>query len=203
VAGFSLSQYFLANHSHLETAALRGELQTQLGEIRATAERLERATLNDRGAAAGVIDGRRGVDDVTVTATLGPCRPRPVTVTAAAAAADAAPACSEPDAPRVTLCASVPSSAAVTALLLYARPEDAARPWTENPVAPGQEVGRARFADKPYERIESDLAKQVCTEFSAWDAERAYSARLVVKYAIATALRENTHAMVVPISETR
>jgi hypothetical protein len=83
-------------------------------------------------------------------------------------------------------------------MVLYARPEDSPQPWTESRVSPGQAVGRARFADKAFERAESDQTKQVCTGFSSWDGEQGYSARLVVKYVIAPAASEV--ANVLPIS---
>jgi len=195
VGGFALSQYIVSQSDRASAALLHGELKAQLAQISAAAERLERATPNDRGPSGRPDDARRGAEDVTVTTTVGPCRTRAV------AATDAAPACSEQEALRVTLCGSVPASAVVTDMVLYARPEDSPQPWTESRVAPGQEVGRARFADKPFERAESDQTKQVCTGFSAWDAEHPYSARLVVKYAASAALREISHAIVVPVSE--
>jgi len=194
VCGFALSQY-LVRRSDREAAALRGELQTQLARISATAERLERAAPSDHGSSAHVEDDRRGAEDVAVTTTLGPCRP------SAGAAADGTPACPEQEAQRVTLCGSVPSSATITATVLYARPEESRQPWTESRVAPGQDVGRARFADKTFERAESDGTKQVCTGFSAWDGEQAYSARLVVTFVASPAAHEVSQAAVVPISD--
>ncbi len=194
VCGFALSQYLVRRSDH-EAAALRGELQTQLARISATAERLERAAPSDHGSSAHVEDDRRGAEDVAVTTTLGPCRP------SAGAAADGTPACSEQEAQRVTLCGSVPSSATITATVLYARPEESRQPWTESRVAPGQDVGRARFADKTFERAESDGTKQVCTGFSAWDGEQAYSARLVVTFVASPAAHEVSQAAVVPISD--
>jgi hypothetical protein len=133
VSGFALSQY-LVSRSDRESATLRGELQAQLARISATAERLERATQSDHGATGRADDDRRGAEDVTVTTTLGPCHTRAVT------ASDTAPGCSEQEALRVTLCGSVPSSATVTAMVLYARPEDSPRPWSESRVAPGEDV---------------------------------------------------------------
>ena len=194
VCGFALSQYLVRRSDH-EAAALRGELQAQLARISATAERLERAAPSDHGSSAHVEDDRRGAEDVAVTTTLGPCRP------SAGAAADGTPACSEQEAQRVTLCGSVPSSATITATVLYARPEESRQPWTESRVAPGQDVGRARFADKTFERAESDGTKQVCTGFSAWDGEQAYSARLVVTFVASPAAHEVSQAAVVPISD--
>ncbi|HWX79808.1 MAG TPA: hypothetical protein VNZ02_06965 [Steroidobacteraceae bacterium] len=193
VGGFALSQYFV-QRSDLESAAVRGQLQVQLAQIIATAERLERATLGDHGAGARAVDDRRGEQAATVTTTVAPCR------AATGVVADATPACDEQGAQPVTLCASVPAMAAVTAMDLYARPDDSTQPWTDNRVAPGQAIGRARFADKPFERSDSDQTKQVCTGFSSWDAEKRYSARLVVKYAIAPAPSEASRAQLVPVS---
>lgn len=194
VGGFALSQY-LVGQSERESAALRGELHTQLAQISATAERLERAALSDRGPAGRTEEDRRGAQDLTVTTTFGPCRSR------AAAGTDPATGCTEQEALQVTLCASVPSAAAVTAMALFARPENSQRPWTESRVAPGDDIGRARFADKPFERAESDQTKQVCTGFSSWNTEQAYSARLVLRYASSPAIREISQATVVPAAE--
>jgi hypothetical protein len=88
----------------------------------------------------------------------------------------------------------------VSAMVLYARPEDSSQPWSESRVDPGQQVGRVRFADKAFERAESDQTKQVCTGFSSWDSEHGYSARFVVKYAIVPAAIEVSNAPLGPIS---
>jgi hypothetical protein len=194
VTGFAFAQY-LVRQSDRESAALRGELQAQLTRISATAERLERVTMSDHGPAARVDGDRSGTEDVTVTTTLGPCRP-----SASTTAADAAPMCSEQEPQRVTLCGSVPSSAMVTTTVLYARPEESRQPWAESRVAPGQDVGHARFAGKPFERPESDQMKQVCTGFSSWDGDQAYSARLVVTF-VASPAHEVSQAAVVPIAD--
>jgi hypothetical protein len=195
VGGFAFSQYLVRQQSDLESAARHSELQTQLAQISATAARLERASQTDHGSSARSADDRRGAEGVAVTTTVGPCRARAV-------GPDAAPACDEKEALRVTLCASVPSSAVVTAMTLFARPEDSLNPWTESRV-PGQDLGRARFADKTFERAESDQTKQVCTDFSSWDGERGYSARLVVKYVMAPAPSEASNAQLVPTGMTQ
>ena len=198
VSGFAFSQS-LVMKSERETAELRGELRTQLDQINATAARLELATLSDRQTSR-TTDARRGPDDVAVTATVGPCKARAV------AGTDAATACTEQDAQRVTLCASVPTSVPAMDITLYARPEDSAQAWADSKVAFGQDLGKARFADKPFERAETDRTKQICTGFSAWDGEHAYSARLVVRYpgsptpAPAPPTSEVTSTAVAPIS---
>jgi len=196
VGGFAFSQYLMVESDRASTA-LRGELQTRLAEISATAERLEQAHVSQRGLLeAGVRRGDdqgRGLEGIAVT-TIGPCRLR------TAASADAAPACSEQEAVRVTVCASVPLSTAVTDVSLFARPEDSAQPWSESRVVPGAEIGRARFAEKPFERVETDQTKQVCMGFATWDSEHAYSARVVVKYSFSPPPPEAAHTAVAPTS---
>src|SRR5258708_37321051 len=177
------------------SAALRGDLQAQVARISATAERLERVTVSDHSSIAPANGDRRGAEEASVTTTVGPCRAVP-------AAADAvAPVCSEQDALRVTLCSSLPSSAVVTATVLYARPENSPQPWAESRVAPGQGLGRARFAEKTSERSESQQTKPVCTGFSTSAGEQAYSARLVVTYS--TVAREVSNAVVAPIADAQ
>jgi hypothetical protein len=193
VGGFVLSQFLMVRQSDRESAVLRGDLQAQVARISATAERLERVNITDHGLTAD--GGRRGVDEVSVTTTLGPCRAVP------ASADGVAPVCSEQEALRVTLCSSVPSSAVVTETVLYARPENSPQPWAKSRVAPGQDLGRARFAEKTFEQSESSQTKQVCTGFSAWDGEQAYSARLVVTFGASTVAREVSNAVVVPIAD--
>jgi cell division protein FtsB len=193
VGGFAFSQY-LVRQSDLESAALRVQLRTQLAQMSATTERLERAALSEHGSSTRTADDRSGAEGVAAMTTVGPCRARPVVTT------DATPACEEQEAQPITLCASVPASAVVSAMVLYARPEDSPQAWSESRVDPGQQVGRARFADKPFERAESDQTKQVCTGFSSWDSEHGYSARFVVKYVIAPAAIEVSNAPLGPIS---
>ena len=177
VGGFALSQY-LTGQSYRESLALRGELTAQVVQINATAARLERATQSDQGSMERAAADRRGAEGVPVTATIGPCQTR----AALAPAPDPAPACTEQDALRVTLCASVPARAVVAATDLYARPEESQQPWIESRVALGQDVGGARFADKAFERPDSEQTKLACVVFSSWNGAQAYTARLVAKY---------------------
>jgi hypothetical protein len=193
VGGFALSQY-LVLQSQSDSAALRGQLQTQLAQISATAERLERATQLDHAGAARADGDHRPAEDVTATTTIGPCHARAV-------AADGAPVCSEQEALRTILCVNVPSSAVVTDTALFARPEDSTRPWADSRVTAGQDIGRARFADKTFERTESERTKQVCAGFFAWDGEQAISARLVIKYAPSSTAPEMSQVVVAPISD--
>ena len=192
VGGFALSQYFIAR-SDRESAAVRGELQSQLQQINATAERLERATMHDGEAAGRAQDGRTGVETVAVAATVEPCHAR------ADAGHDAPAECSEAEAVRVTLCTSVRSSSVVTNTLLYARPDESHQPWDDSRVAAGQDLGHARFPDEPFERPDAEQMKQVCANFNSWDSGKSYSARLVVKY-INVAGSELSSASLVPTS---
>jgi uncharacterized membrane protein len=180
VGGFALSQY-LTGQSNRESLALRGELEAQVAQIGATAARLERATLSDQGSMERAAADRRGAEGVAVTTTIGPCLAR----AGLTPAPDPAPACTEQEALQVTLCASVPARAVVAATDLYARPEDSPQPWTESRVALGQDVGRARFADKAFERPDSEQTKLACAVFSSWNGAQAYTARVVVKYVFA------------------
>jgi hypothetical protein len=192
VGGFAFSQY-LMRQSDLDSAVIRGQLQAQLAQMNATAARLERAVQVDHAAASRIADDRRRAEDTAATATIGACRSR------TGAAADATP-CEELDAERVTLCASVPASAAVTSTALFARPEGSTQPWTDSRVEPGQSAGHVRFADKIVERSESDEAKQVCIDFASWDGEHAYAARLVVTFATPAVGHEVQGAAFVPVS---
>jgi hypothetical protein len=194
-SGFVMSQY-LMSLSDRDSAALRNDLQTQVARISATAEKLERAAVSDHGPVGRTDDARHGEQIVTVTTTVGPCRGG-----AAAAAPDVASVCSEQEAVRVTLCGSVPSSATITATVLYARPEKSQQSWTENRVVPGRDIGRARFADTTFEQTESEQTKQVCTTFSVWDVEQAYSARLAVTYGASPAMPEGSKPAVAQISD--
>jgi len=193
VGGFALSQYFV-QQANRESAAMRGELQAQLAQISATAQRLERASLSDHGSTAHT-EGDRGGKSLSVTTIIGPCRAH------ATAGSDAMRPCSEQEALRATLCGSVPSTAMVTNTVVYARPVGSSQPWAERRVAPGQDLGHARFADKSFERTEPDQSKLVCTDLLVWDGEQAVSARLDVNYEVAPGGREIAHAAVTPVTD--
>jgi hypothetical protein len=179
--------------SDAESAALRAQLQAQLAQISVTAARLERVALSDHGSGARSADDHHDTQVVAATTTVGPCRARTVV-------ADAAPGCDEKEAQQVTLCASVPALAEVTAMDLYARPEDSPQSWSESRVAAGHDAGHARFAEKAFERAESDQTKQVCTGFSSWDGEHTYAARLAVKYVMVAAASAVSSALLAPNS---
>jgi hypothetical protein len=191
--GFAFSQYLVVRQSDVESAALRTQLQTQLAQVSETAARLERVALSDHASGGRSAEDHHDTEGVAATTTVGPCRARAVV-------ADAAAGCDEKEAQQITLCASVPALAEVTAMDLYARPEDSPQPWSESRVAAGHDAGRARFAEKAFERAESDRTKQVCTGFSSWDGEHGYSARLVVKYVMLAAASADSSTLLAPNS---
>ena len=193
VGGFAASQYWVGRMDR-EPSLARSELQAQLQRISVMAERLEKATERERDSNVRALGGPVGTEGVTVSATVGSCR------AAGAVASEKPQECAEQEALRVTLCASAPASAVVTDTALYARPAASVRPWSESRVEPGRDAGRVRFKDRPFERADSDEAKSVCAEFSSWDAEQAYSARLDVKYLVARATDRLPNAALVPTS---
>jgi len=193
VGGFALSQYF-AREADRESAAMRAELQSQLAQISATAQRLERASMGEHGSTAAAEDELRGVKSLSVTTIIGPCRVH------AATGSDVMRTCSEQEALRATLCASVPTTATVTNTVLYARPEGSSQPWAERRASAGQDLGYARFADKSFEKTESDQTKLACTEFFVWDGDQAVSARMDLTYRLAPGGREIAHAAIAPVS---
>jgi len=175
VGGFALSQYFV---SLLEgdRDALRSDLQSKLSEINATAMRLEQARLNERDqietGARRADAARLGEEGVAASVVVGPCPAVP------------ADHCTEKNAVRVAVCATVPASASVKEVLLYTRFEDSQAPWADARVQAGQDAGQARFMDKTLERPDGDGAKQVCQAFVNWNRDKSRLARILVKYAL-------------------
>jgi len=194
--GFAASRY-LERESERATAAMQAELKAQLAQISATAERLAQVTQHDRDAAARVADNRAAGTVVTVSAIVGPCRP------AAGSSADAAPSCGEADAVNVTLCATLPGAAFVTDTALYAATAESHQPIEDGRVEVGQDVGRARFSERPSERTESDETKLVCVPFANWDTEHAYRARLAVKHVPGRRADDYSNASLLPASDAR
>jgi len=193
--GFAAAHY-LQRQSERETAAMQAELKAQLAQISATAERLAQVTQRDRDVAAPVADSRAGTI-VTVSATVGPCRPP------ASPSSDTTPSCGEADAVPVTLCASLPAAAFVTDTALYASPAESHQPMDDSRVEVGQDVGHARFLERPSERAEPDQTKLVCVPFANWDAEHAYRARLAVKHVPGRRADEYSNASLLPSSDSQ
>jgi len=178
VGGFALSQYFMSLREG-DRDALRADLQSKLSEINATAMRLEQARMNERKQIETEVQradaSRLGEEGAAASVLVGPCKPEGAT--------GAKQECTEQNALRINLCASVPAAATVKEVQLYIRSDNPKQPWAEARVQPGQEAAQARFAEKFTERTE-DAAKQVCEGFANWSHERARVARIVVKYAL-------------------
>jgi len=192
VAGFALSQW-LTENERVAQGTLEHELRARVEEISRTANQLE---ITRAGARAEIEMGvlrRIGSDGVVVMATVAPCRPSVVVSSAGATSppgvpAEATPppvaACTETEASSITLCATIPNSATVSEVELFARAADSDAPWSTGRLLPGQESGQARFAEKYVETPEGPGTKQVCQGFSHWSAEHARAARMVVRYSL-------------------
>ena len=183
IGGFAFSQYLVAGGEH-ESQNLQAELRSQVAEIASTAQRLEQARMDDRGeveASARKLEAqRRGEEGVSASVILPPCEPHVIAGAAVAKKRE----CTEAEAVRATVCVSVPYSANVTEVAVYARYDDSTQPWAESRVKPGKDIGLGRFADKPSERPETDTTKQVCQSFYHWNTERGRAVRIVAKYAM-------------------
>jgi hypothetical protein len=193
VGGFAISQFW-AQRSDRDAEAVRSALQSQVAQISATAERLERATMSERRAAGSEGDVS---SSAIVTTTVAACRAR------AALGAEAPAACGEGDAAGVTLCTSLPVVATVTAVATYARADDSLQPWSDSRASIGQDVGHARFVTAPAERPESEQAKQVCSSFSSWNGEHAFAARMIVTYSVAAPADGAPRAVLIPVAGAR
>jgi hypothetical protein len=147
-AGFALSQYFVSLREG-DRDALRADLQSKLSEINATALRLAEARMNERKQIETEVQradaSRQGEEGATASVLVGPCKPEGVP--------GAREECTEQTAMRITVCASIPASAAVKEVQLYIRADDK-QPWADARVKPGQEIAQARFAEKYSERPE-------------------------------------------------
>jgi len=190
VAGFSLSQWLMENERAAQ-GTVEHELRARVEEVTRTANQLGIARAEIE---AGVLR-RIGADGIAVMTTVAPCRPAvvvsapgtngPPGVSSEATPPPSTPACTETEATSVTLCATIPNSATVSEVELYARPADSDTPWSKNRLLPGMEAAQARFADKYVESPGVDPGtKLVCQGFSHWSAEHARAARMVVRYTL-------------------
>jgi hypothetical protein len=195
VAGFALSQWLTENERAAQ-GTLEHELRERAEEATRTASQLAITSANARAEIEMSVLRRIGTDGVVVMTTVGPCRPAlvvsaspPGTGTSPGVSAEPAPApppapgCTETEANTVTLCATIPTNAAVTEVELFARPADTDTPWTR--MLPGQESGlQARFADKYAESPDGQGMKRVCQGFTHWSTEQARAARMMVRYTL-------------------
>ena len=177
--GFFLSQYVMSLIDE-DRESLRSEVKSRLSEISASAARLERARLIERGDiesnALRAEALRRGEEGVAASVMVGPCR------TESGAKAESRTQCAEQTAVRIAVCASVPASANVRDVWLYTRLESSTQSWADSRVQAGQDTGQAKFVETAFERPDGDNAKQVCHAFINWSGEKSRVARILVKY---------------------
>ena len=181
VGGFAYSEY-LSQAQRDDAHQLRQEMQQELATLASATAKLEQLRLN----AQSVVDAqtrqaeerRRGTEGVEGLVQLPACKGR-----TAVSSADR-PACAEADAQRVAVCAVVPSSAQVTEVQLFTRPDDSQQPWAESRVEASQDAGKAKFVDASFERAHTDSTKQVCFNFAHWGTDKGRAARILVKYSI-------------------
>lgn len=177
VGGFAYAEY-RAQDSRGAAAVLREELRRELRGLTASTERLERLAASG-GTGSTVADQRQlGLDGIVAMVTLPPCRGVQVGF------ATQRPACTEQDALQVSVCAPVPAAASVTAVELFARPEESQQPWSEVRVTAGRDLGGGRFATSHFERADADGTRQVCQPFTHWSSDKGRTVRILVRYII-------------------
>ena len=176
VGGFAYSEY-LGQERRDETHQLREQLQQQLATLASSTAKLEQVRLNAQSVADAQArqaeERRRGADGVEGLVQLPACK-----------GTRGSAVCTENDAQRLAVCAVVPTSAQVTEVQLYTRPEDSQQSWSESRVEASQDAGKARFVDAPFERTHAEGSKEVCVSFAHWAADKGRSARILVKYSI-------------------
>jgi hypothetical protein len=171
VGGFAYAEY-RGLQSRDETRALRDELQQQMHALTASAARLEQLRLPAPGTEAAAPTPNASVASVTLPACKG----------AQVGFATARGPCAEQDAVQIAVCAPVPASARVTAVELYARPDDSQQPWPEARLMPGQVAAAGRFVDNYVERPDADGTRLVCQSFAHWNSEKGRAVRILVRY---------------------
>ena len=201
LAGFALSQW-LTNGERGAQAVMQRELQARVAELSRTASELERTRGSERADIEGGVLRRLGVEGVTVMATVAACRapaaasvptnlganapptsPTGSSSPATTAAAGSPGGCTEPEAYRVTLCATIPGNATVTEMALFSRAVDSNASWGASRFLAGQESGQARFASEYSESVPEGGARQVCQGFSHW-SDHARVVRMIVHYSL-------------------
>lgn len=168
VGGFAYAEY-RAQQSRDDLRALRAELQEQMRTLVASAARLEQLQLPAPGAAAVAPES-------TAVVNLPPCKGAQVGF-----ATQRGP-CTEQEALQVAVCAPVPAAARVTAVELFARPEDSQQPWAESRVAAGKEIAAGRFTGSHTERADGEAGKLVCQSFAHWNSKSGRAVRILVRF---------------------
>jgi hypothetical protein len=166
VGGFAYAE-FRAQQSRDEDRALRVELQQQMQALAQSTARLEQLRLPAPGGT---------VTDSAATVNLPACKGAQVGF-----ATQRGP-CTEQDALHVTVCAPVPAAARVTAVELFARPEDSVQAWADARVAAGQEIAAGRFTGTHFERPDGEGGKLVCQSFAHWNSDKGRAVRILVRF---------------------
>lgn len=182
VGGFAVAQW-LHEDERIEQNELRRELEARISDIGRTASQLDLTRNGVRAEIEAGILRRMGETGIAALTTVGACKPAAV-VAAPAVSSSTTPACAEPEATPVWLCATLPAQAKVVAIELFSRPADVTGDWSASRTAPGQEVERARFSDTPVETADGKGVKHLCHTFVHWGSDRALSARMLVRYSI-------------------
>jgi hypothetical protein len=182
VGGFAYSEYRLWTHED-ETKALRAEMNSKLMQLAAVTGQPQVMRDTDPLAGSAV-----PAASATTTAPGGQLREAsalinlPACKGAQVGFATERPKCAETDALRVAVCVTVPATAQVKAVEVFARAEDSQQPWAETRVTPDRQPSASRFDEKYTERSEVDGSKQVCQGFAHWDSEKGRTLRVLVRY---------------------
>jgi hypothetical protein len=96
--------------------------------------------------------------------------------------------CTEAEAQRVALCASIPSYARTYRIELFTQRDALQHPWEQHRVDLESDLGGARFTGRSFEYAQGDEKKAVCTTFLQWSSEHPHIARIVVHYGFGDAL---------------
>jgi hypothetical protein len=178
VGGYAFSEY-QGYQDRQDNKALRDEMHSRMRELSEAALRLERAGAERNGPSeaelSATLERRRGADGVAAVISVPSCRG-----TQAGFSQTAAP-CTESDAIRAAVCATIPPAAVPTEVQLFSRPEDSTQPWSEARVQPGQDLGSARFVETFFERATPE-GKEICQKFLHWNSQKGSVARIRVKY---------------------
>lgn len=95
---------------------------------------------------------------------------------------DAVSECHEANAQRIALCGSIPKTARIDAIQLYAQPDAVQQPWAQHVAALEADIGGARFTGKTFEYAQGNEQKAVCVNFAHWSSQHPHIARMVVLY---------------------
>lgn len=177
VGGYAFSEY-RAFQDQRETQRLRDEMLARMQELSAAAMRMERAGSQLDGQTSDALaaaERKRGAQGLAAVVHLPPCRGPQVGFS------QAPQACTEGDALRVSLCATIPPAAVVTEVQMFSRTGEAQQAWVDAKMQLGQEAAGVRFVEAFAERAAPD-GKEVCQPVLYWGSQPGRAARILVKY---------------------